>query len=434
MTDARAVDFETPLPEPGGHGLDGLPRLIPAPAATSLADHAARLGPCPRGRAGLIGEVEQSGLRGRGGARFPTAAKLRVVAAARRPILVANATEGEPASAKDKVLLAEAPHLVLDGAVVAAEAVGASEAIICVERTARAAVRALESAIVERLARGIDGVQVQLAQTPDRYVVGEESALVHWLNGGEAKPTVVPPRVFEKGVAGRPTLVQNAETLANLALIARFGADWFRRVGTAADPGSTLLTVSGGVAKPGVYEVALGTSLGNVLRAAGATPADVAAVLVGGYFGSWIPAHAIGPLTLTDDSLRTVDARVGSGVVAVLPTTSCGLVESARVARWLSDQTAGQCGPCVNGLAAIAGAMERLVGGDVDGVAERQLSRWLQLVKGRGACKHPDGAAHFVESSLRVFAAEIVQHRHTGPCAASRAPAVLPVPPPGGWR
>jgi NADH:ubiquinone oxidoreductase subunit F (NADH-binding) len=360
--------------------------------------------------------------------------KLSVVAAARRPIVVANATEGEPASAKDKTLLAVAPHLVLDGAVVAAEAVGASEAIVCVERTATKAVRAVESAIVERRAQGIDGVRLQLAQTPDRYVVGEESALVHWLNGGEAKPTIVPPRVFEKGVGGRPTLVQNVETLANIALIARFGADWFRTVGTDADAGSTLVTVSGGVARPGVYEVALGISLGEVLRAAGAVPGEVMAVLAGGYFGSWIPSGAIGKLTLTVDSLRTVDARLGSGVLAVLPTSSCGLVESARVARWLSDQTAGQCGPCVNGLAAIAGAMEVLVRGDVDGLAERQLSRWVEVVKGRGACKHPDGAAHFVESSLRVFAGEIADHRRAGPCAGSRAPALLPVPSPGGWR
>ena len=199
-------------------------------------------------------------------------------------------------------------------------------------------------------------------RTPDRYVAGEESALVHWLNGGEAKPTFVPPRPFERGVGGRPTLVANVETLAHVALIARGGAEWWRSVGTAEDPGSALVTVSGAVARPGVYEIPSGAALEAVLGAAGAALASSGPVLVGGYFGTWIAADRIGQV----ESGRCAPCVGKEAASAAAPSPcfregSCGLAESARVARWLADQNAGQCGPCVFGLPAIAAAMEAIV-------------------------------------------------------------------------
>jgi len=275
-------------------------------------------------------------------------------------------------------------------------------------------------------------VPVRLVGTPSRYLTGEESALVHWLNGGDATPTFVPPRPFERGVAGRPTLVQSVETLAHLALIARFGAGWFRTIGHDTDPGSLLMTVSGDVTHPGVLEVAFGTPIATILGAAGARP-DIQAVLVGGYFGTWLVASAAAVLNLDTASLARGGASLGCGALAALPAHSCGLAESARVARWLADQTAGQCGPCVHGLDAIAASMAMLVSGDRSGQAQHQLMRWLEMVKGRGACKHPDGAARFVESSLIVFADEIARHRQRGPCPDA-GPAVLLVPPAGPWR
>ncbi len=194
----------------------------------SLDAHFRRWGQMPGGGVRLIDEVERAGLRGRGGAGFPTATKLRTVAAARRSIVVANGTEGEPASSKDKALLVGSPHLVLDGLSIAAETVGAGEAIICVDAAATSALKAVTAALAERQQVDADRVPIRVEATPSGYVTGEESALVHWLNGGEAKPTFVPPRPFERGVRGRPTLVNNVETLAHLALIARFGADWYR--------------------------------------------------------------------------------------------------------------------------------------------------------------------------------------------------------------
>jgi NADH:ubiquinone oxidoreductase subunit F (NADH-binding) len=339
----------------------------------------------------------------------------------RRPVVVANGTEGEPASAKDKLLLQSAPHLVLDGALLAAEAVGARRAIICVEEVARRAWLSVEAAIDERRATGLDPIGIELAVTPSGYVVGEESALVHWLNGGPAKPTFIPPRPFEKGVAGRPTLVQNVETLAHLALLARFGPDWFREIGTPGHAGSTLVTVSGDVAKPGVYEIAPGTSIAHTIASSGGTADQVRAVLVGGYAGRWLDADHSMRLGLTDDQLRPVGASLGAGVVIVLSRRGCGLAETTRIARYLAGESSGQCGPCVNGLAAIATALDQLHRGKGRPDTLATLRRWAIDVAGRGACHHPDGAARMVASALEVFADDIDWHGRHRRCWAEPA-------------
>ena len=417
---------------PGVNRIDGVDRLLPREPATRLAEHLDRLGPPPHvDGSRLIPVVERSGLRGKGGAGFPTAVKLAAVAKRGRGVVVANGTEGEPASAKDKTLLAWAPHLVLDGAVVAAEVVGARQIVVCVDRNAGAAPAALELALEERRRARLDRIPIRLAYTPSRYLTGEESALVHWINGGEVKPTFTPPRPFERGVGGRPTLVQNVETLAHLALIARFGDAWFRSVGSAEDPGTTLVTLTG-VARPGVYEIAGGTPLTSLLGAAGTAPDQVQAVLAGGYFGTWLPATTALDARVGAASLQGAGSTLGCGAIVALPRQSCGLAETARLARWLAGENAGQCGPCVNGLPAIATAMERLVRGDADGQGERHLRRWMGMVSGRGACRMPDGAVRLVDSALRVFAEEIVRHRRKGPCRA--AALNLPVPAPEGWR
>jgi NADH:ubiquinone oxidoreductase subunit F (NADH-binding) len=407
--------------------------LLPPLAKRSLAEHLEWYGEMPAGHPALIGEVERSGLRGKGGARFPTATKLAAVASGRRPIVVANGTEGEPASTKDIVLMSYAPHLVLDGARLAAETVGGTEVILCIKRGS-AVQPILERAIAEREACGYDSVPIRVVGAPNRYVSGEETALVSWLNGGDAKPAFVPPRPFEKGVAGRPTLVQNVETLADLALIGRFGAEWFRTAGTPEDPGTTLVTLSGAVEKPGVCEVPLGARLGDVLRVAGADCADLSGVLVGGYFGAWLPGAAAAGVRLGVDDLRRTGGGLGAGIVVAMPRRdTCALAEVGRATRWLADQNAGQCGPCVNGLDFIAGAVAELVAGDPKRRAESNLNRWLGMMEGRGACKHPDGVTRFVSSSLRVFSDEIARHRRHGPCRETGA-RILPTPRTGGWR
>ena len=405
-------------------------RLLPEAPVRSRAAYLERYGRLPRvtGREGeLLDAVEASGLTGRGGAGFPTAIKLRTVARGRRPVVVANGTEGEPASGKDKALMTRNPHLVLDGAIVASRLVGARETIVAVSREAVGSLAALRQALAERPDEGIS-----LEAVPERFVAGEETALVHWLNGGEAKPTYAPPRPFERGVRGRPTLVQNVETLAGLALVARYGPAWFRKLGTEAEPGSVLVTVRGAVRGPGVVEVELGTPLREVIARCGGLEAVPQAILVGGYFGAWIAPDP--DLPLSNEALRPLGAALGARTIAVLAESSCGVAETARVASYMAAQSAGQCGPCVFGLAAVADCLARVAGRHADGVdALERLPRLHAQIARRGACAHPDGTLGFVQSALGVFAREIEEHL-AGRCSATDHEPVLPTPLFGDWR
>jgi len=405
----------------------GLPRLLAGldrgRGPMTLAHHERVHGPLPRLASWrLIEMVAGSGLRGRGGADFPTARKLHAVASARgrdRAVVV-NGSETEPASGKDRLLLSRLPHLVLDGAALAADAVGAQEVIIKVSERAADSIRSLEGAVAVRDERA----SIQLVCAPDGYVAGEESAVIHYLNTGQQTPTFVPPRPFERGYRRRPTLVQNPETLAQLALIARHGARWFRELGTAPDPGSALVTISGAIDAPGVYELAFGTPMRDLLDAAGGASEPLRALLVGGYFGTWVDATTALELRLAREDLRSVGCALGSGVLIALGQSACGLHESARVIDYLALESAGQCGPCVHGLRALADLVADLADG-VAHIGERDRAlRWAAEVRGRGACHHPSGATRFIESALHVFSPELETHQHSR-CRAR--PAGLPV-------
>ena len=407
-------------------GHPGLPRLLAgldsSGAPMSLAEHERVHGELPdRAPWELVESIEHSGLRGRGGADFPTARKLRAVASARRAsAVVVNGSETEPASAKDQLLLSRLPHLVLDGAVLAARAIGAPEVIVQAGADSAASLRALEGALALR----DDGLPVHLVAAPGGYVAGEESAVMRYLGGGDPLPAFVPPRPFERGYRGRPTLIQNPETLAQVALVARFGEHWYRELGTSADPGSALVTISGAVRAPGVYELAFGTSMTDLVDAAGGEAEPLRALLVGGYFGTWVDASDAMQLRLAREDLRSVGCTLGAGVLIALGESSCGLHESARVMDYLSKQSAGQCGPCVYGLRSIADSMAAIADGVANDRERDRVLRWAREIRGRGACHHPDGAVRFVASALSVFADEIEWHRHER-CGAR--PAGLPV-------
>jgi NADH:ubiquinone oxidoreductase subunit F (NADH-binding) len=399
-----------------------LPRLLAGAhedRPLSLAEHLELHGPSAPDGPHLIETVERAGLRGRGGASFPTAVKLRSVARRRGPrALLVNAAEGEPMSAKDSVLLQSAPHLVLDGAMAVAAAVGARSVVIAIPEDAVATRDALRQAIGERAGNR----RLRVADVPVAYLAGEESALIAHLDGGPLKPTVAPPLPSERGLRRRPTLVQNPETLAHLALIARHGPEWFREVGTHAHPGSALITVSGAIACPGVREIACGAPLASVLDGA-AEP--LRAVLVGGCHGVWIAGEEIEATTLDDIGLGPHGGRLGAGVVVALGRSACPAQELARAVGYLAEQSAGQCGPCRNGLPALAGLLAAMVAGRAPRDARRKLERWSQDLLGRGACHLPDGTVRLLESGLRVFAAELADHEREGPCLACRRSPTL---------
>jgi NADH:ubiquinone oxidoreductase subunit F (NADH-binding) len=420
----------SPAREPGpGHPGD-LPRVL-RPGGSDLLGHLRVHGPRPHRGPGLIEEVRVAGLTGRGGAAFPVAVKLAATAAQPgRAVVVANGAEGEPASHKDKHLLWLAPHLVLDGLQLAAEAVGARRAYLYMHPHGQLRQR-LADALAQREAAGCDPVPVELVEAPPRFLAGEESALASRVGGGLARPAFKRPRVFERGVGGAPTLVQNVETLAHLALIARHGAAWFRQLGTGDEPGSTIVTVHRADGISLVQEVAIGTPLAGLLDLEHA-PAQ--AVLAGGYHGAWLPATQAARLPLANAALRPAGAMTGAGVLAGLPPDRCGLAETARVLRYLAAESAGQCGPCLNGLPRIAGAFTALAQPEPGRRCLDDLERWSGLVTGRGACHHPDGTVRLVRSALTVFGAEIDRHLR-GRCAADRPSPrgpFLPVPDHGG--
>ncbi|MCO5993153.1 NADH-ubiquinone oxidoreductase-F iron-sulfur binding region domain-containing protein [Actinoallomurus rhizosphaericola] len=408
-----------------------------------LRDHLAQYGPPPTTTgASLVQAVEEAGLTGRGGGGFPTGRKLRSVAAGRRPaVVVVNAAEGEPASAKDRALLTVAPHLVLDGAALAAGAVGAREIVVCVHAEpdpgegAEAGARrgrtrtladTVRRAVAERERARPAPVPMRVTAVLPRYVASEETSLVRWIDTGDARPSFA-PRPFERGVGGRPTLVSNAETFAHIALIARYGPAWFRSCGSEEAPGTALFTVSGAVARPGVVEAPLGTPVGEVLRLAGGPSEPLQAVLAGGYGGTWLPPELLA-LPTTPSAFKAAGLALGPGILVALPERACGVAESARVLAWLAAETAGQCGPCVHGLPAIAADFAELASCRVSTELYRRLDRRLAVIPGRGACRHPDGAVRFAASALRVFGRHLRVHTRAEGCLLARWPSILPIP------
>lgn len=411
---SRSVSVSVrPSTDPAVTAPAGRNRLL-GPGATDLANHLRRHGPLPRfeSRGRVIAEVADAGLTGRGGAGFPTDRKMAEVAAGRNAVVVANGAEGEPASAKDRTLLAYAPHLVLDGLQLAADAVAARHAHIYLRPSAVAGIHA---ALAERRAGRWDRLPVVVHAAPDRFVSGEESAVVAAVSGRQAVPADRLRRVSEVGVHGAPTLVQNVETLAHLGLIARYGAAWFRRQGTTDEPGTFLATVGGAVVAPGVYEVPYGIPLGEAIALAGGPTAPLRAVLVGGFHGGWVPPAP--DLPVSRAGLARYDAAPGAGVMIALDATTCGLAEAARIVGYLAAESAGQCGPCLNGLPRLAEMLAALARPRCDSRLPAEIDRLAALVTGRGACRHPDGTGRLARSTVRAFADDVTAHLN-GRCVA----------------
>lgn len=397
----------------------------------SLEEHLHRWGPLPpwRGPA-FVDELARSGLRGHGGGWFPVATKWRAVRriGARRPVVVANGAEGEPASSKDRFLMKITPHLVLDGAVVAATSIGATKVVV---HAVPSALEAMGAAAEERARRRLDRCTIEVVAAPERYLAGQESAVVNTVNGRrEGIPSFVGLRsVRERGVDARPTLVQNVESLAHASMIARFGAEWFRQVGTEESPGTVLVTVTGRWAKPRIVEAPLGDRLVDILALDASATGAIQGVLLGGYGGGWIATSKALAMPFTEEAARAEGSSIGPGIVVLLPSEVCPLLEVSRVVRYMAGEGAGQCGPCVHGLAALGQTMERLAVQPTSlrgGLAA--IPNLCGLIEGRGACRHPDGVARFARTALRVFEAHAALHIQRGPCHTS-APPFLFVPP-----
>ncbi|MBZ5733442.1 hypothetical protein K8Z61_02940 [Nocardioides sp. TRM66260-LWL] len=369
---------------------------------------------------GLAALVSAAGMRGRGGAGFPFARKLAAAAAGgRRPVVVVNASEGEPASAKDAALVATAPHLVLDGAAVAARALGAREVHVVLPGDRPRTRALLAAAVAERVAtepRGglLDGSRLrwQTHIAEPRFVAGQAQAVLELMAGRPNLPVTAWQPEAMAGHRGRPTLLSNAETWAHVGLLACEGLPATLLRGTAEEPGTTLVTVVAPGVRTAVHEVEHGAALRDLL------PAHVlgGSVLLGGFHGTWLTADAAADAVLSAARLRAAGTPIGAGVVIAPGPRACLLGLTERITAYLADQSAGRCGPCVNGLPALADAVAGLRRGQPD--AAERVARLCGLLPGRGACAHPDGTARLVASLLRAAPGEIAAHAR-GRCEAS---------------
>ena len=365
----------------------------------------------------LLGEVESSGLQGRGGAAFPLAVKLRAVRDNGRdcggPVVVANGEEGEPASIKDRWLLRNRPHLVLDGLRLASAMVAADRTYVYVSDPESA--RSVEAALAEH---AFGDITIELFNVAAGYIAGEETAVTRAINGGPVKPTDKPPRPFQKGVGGRPTLVSNVETLANLPYLQQHGAAAFRSQGTVSSPGTFLLTLTGAGRPPGLYEVPHGLPFLEVLALHGVSPERVRGALLGGYFAGLLNRTVL-QATLDHETLRGLGSGLGCGAIAVI-TDDCPVAVAACVLAYFDRENAGQCGSCFNGTAAMAAVAGALRDGAATSEDLDRLRRWSVTLRGRGACATLDAATNVAGSLLDQFPQAVSRHLD-GACEACRA-------------
>ncbi|MBT0772615.1 hypothetical protein KIH74_26970 [Kineosporia sp. J2-2] len=351
------------------------------------------------------------GLTGRGGAEFPFARKLQAAfESGRRRELVVNCSEGEPASAKDSSLLLTSPHLVLDGAQLLAEALDVHTVHISAPGERPGVVRAVRAAIDERPG-GRKAIDFEVHTTSGGFVGGQSRAVLEMLSGRDNLPVTARTPEAISGFKGRPTMVCNAETLAHLAAVNSLGAEEYSRWGTAAEPGTRLLSISADGPGGLVMEAPYGVSLAELLEFCGYDPARP--LLLGGYHGTWLAPHQVTGSTLSSKDLVRFGARLGAGVLLPMLPGDCPLTYTASIVDYLAQQRAKRCGPCTNGLPALANACMRLPGArsrrESATLVER-IQELTGLVTGRGACAHPDGTARLVNSMLDTFAPEIENH------------------------
>ncbi|MGP8301568.1 NADH-ubiquinone oxidoreductase-F iron-sulfur binding region domain-containing protein [Streptomyces inhibens] len=378
-------------------GLDEAPRM-------DRVAHLARHGSLPKlAPQELVALAEDTDLRGRGGAGFPFARKLTAVMDGMKRsdgkgAVVVNGSEGEPSCLKDTALLLHAPHLVIDGALLAAEALGAQEVAIGVTR------KDVEDSVRRAIGeRGPVRPALRVTLLTERFVTGEGTAMTNGLGGGPGLPSGRKVRSSERGLNGVPTLLSNTETYAQLAVAARLGALGYRNAGLPTEPGTLLLTVGGSR----VVEVPYGVPLTRVLALCGSDPGQ--GVLLGGYHGTFISPLDAQTATLSRDALSAYGAVLGAGAVLPIPYDTCPAGETVRVAQWMAAESAGQCGPCVLGLPALADELARAVRGGGDSALEAVRAR-MRAVEKRGACSHPDGTSRFVASALAAFPEEFERH------------------------
>lgn len=374
--------------------------------------------------ADIIGLVQRSGLRGRGGAGFPLADKMRATATAAdggTAYVVANAYDADPGSPLSRTLLQRRADLVLDGIAIAARAVGASRAYLYLHPEAAPAISSAQAALATRAA---DGLTIEMALGPGGFIGGEESALLAVLESKRAMARQRPPWPAEQGIDGRPTLVASAETLATLPLIVRGGPEVLRIAGTAGSRGTKLISVTGAVKRPGVHEVAFGTTLGVIMDIAGGTVGTLKGFHVGGPTGGILSAERR-LVQLGYEELKAAGTHLGSGQVRAVPEGVCVVNEAARLFAYLARESCAICVPCRVGTKRVQGILE----GITSGIGREDDLPWLdelgEHLRDFSLCGFGITSASIIRTTMREFPEDyrthIVERRcPTGTCQPVR--------------
>ena len=381
----------------------------------------------------VILEVKRAGLRGRGGAGYPTGLKWAKGAVREESpkYFCCNAAEGEPGTLKDRHLITHNPHQLLEGLIIGAYAIGARRAYLCIKHHFAEAIEALEQAIAEAGARGYLGhrimgtgvdLELTLVKGPNSYLYGEETAMLEVIEGRAPMPRQSPPYPTERGLFGKPTVVNNVETLSNIPHIIGHGADWFLKTGTDRCPGTMVFSLTGAVERPGVYELPMGTPLRDLIYTHGGGMAGgrrLKAVFPGGPSNTILTESSL-DVRMDYDSLPAAGSGLGSGGAIVFDESACMVKAALDLCAFFMKESCGQCPTCRMGTANLVDALRQLEEGRGTADTIERLDQLPKFVDGTGLCTLIDGAAHVVESTMRFFRAEYLAHVQEKGCWARR--------------
>lgn len=411
--------IETVLLKDGGTVPLDLPAYIERGGYQALRKAVAELSP-----ENVLEEVKRSGLRGRGGAGFPTGRKWELAAQKKglKKYVCCNAAEGEPGTYKDRTLIRTNPHQLIEGVAIAAYAVGADEAYIFLKESFQQEYEILDKAVSDASQAGLLGEQifgtpfcltVHIFKGPNVYIAGEETAMLEAIEGRRARPKQKPPFYpIQHGLFGKPTLVNNAETLSNIPPIFRNGADWFSKLGHPKSPGTMLFTIGGEVNRPGVYELPLGTPLRNLIFEYGGGISGqrrLKAVFPGGPSQALLVEKDL-DVTLDFESLKERGSGLGTGAVMVLSDTTCIVSTALYFSSFFMQESCGQCPPCKLGTIHMTQILEKIEQGKGEDKDLRALQQVFGLIRGRGYCDLINSSVRSVESTLKHFKEEYEAH------------------------
>jgi len=370
----------------------------------------------------VIQLVEASGLRGRGGAGFPTGKKLALTRECpEQPhYVVMNGGEDEPGSKKDRMLMENVPHIIIEGIILACYAVQAEKAYLYVNKAYTAATESLDRAMVEAKKAGYWGekvlgsdfnVELSIVGAPSNYVAGEDTAALEVIEGKEPLPREKPPFPVTEGLFAKPSCVNNVETLANIAPIVAKGAEWYRSFGTAESPGTMIFSLGDEINEPGVYELPFGTPLRHLIEECGGGVKGgkkIKAVLPGGPSSAFIKPDQL-DVPLDHNSVREAGSSIGCGVVKILTEDDSVFDETLRIAEFFAKESCGQCAACRMETNTLVALLKKFEQGQGNEALMEQFGKVVAFNKGKGFCSLINMPGPPIESAVRLFPEEFLE-------------------------